>query len=463
MLEPAKSAQHTSKIGTPPAGKRRRRIVCLVAVIGAVCVVAFAISALVRWGGKWEAALGILLILPAIVVLIFRLIYWARQCSPSRDKSGVKSDGRTGPEPSSPEIGAIQSAPNDEVPPSPGNSAALADPQAAQALRDPAIRHWSGVEPELPGSVGTTPPRAPHVKLLGQRKKLAQRKDFSRRLPRPLDSEHSAYCLDQSGTDRLFVLAGSAIGAKHDQAGIPREDAVAFHVESHTASTVVAAVADGLSTARMSHMASALAVRLSVSWLSQWLANPALPSIFETWPQSADQLVASLGDTLDESFIKDHFATVGMSQLPGGFSERRQGKPAATLAVLVVDETSEGISAWWFTVGDCDVVSIDFSTGDVKWLTPRMYRQGPHTKAVPSHRQATASGQVLLSDGRAVVAMTDGMAELLDADQEYTVRALTAAHVRGNALGDLLMALDSRQQGNHDDRSLVAMGSISRT
>ena len=140
-----------------------------------------------------------------------------------------------------------------------------------------------------------------------------------------------------------------------------------------------------------------------------------------------------------------------------------QRAEAVVMAVVVVDETLEGFSASWLTVGDCDVVIANFVANDIEWLTDHAYRKGPRTEAVPAHREVTRQGQGFIADGQALVATTDGMAELLDGGGAHALwQALAAAHKRESAVVDLLTALDARQHGNYDDRSLIAIGPIGR-
>jgi hypothetical protein len=293
---------------------------------------------------------------------------------------------------------------------------------------------------------------------------IAQRKDFGRRRYRSLSSRHGAYSLEQAGTDRLFILAGSGIGAQHDQDGAPREDDVAFLAEPAAAGAVLAAVADGVSSARLSHLASALAVRQAVNLLSSLLTDRKLSkSALPDWPSVANWVVTKIADELTENRITTHLGDLGMPSV-GEHSSRRPGKPATTLAVLVVNETATGLCASWLTVGDCEVATVDMTTGEIQWLTGRAYQSGPVTEALPSKREASGCGQVSITREQAVLAMTDGMAELLDAEPQYTLRALAAARMRdGNALRELLVALDLRLQGVHDDRSVVAVGPIRRS
>lgn len=291
-----------------------------------------------------------------------------------------------------------------------------------------------------------------------------QQKDFPRRHPRPVDSSHPGNLVDQSGTDRLFLLAGSALGGKHDQSGLMREDDVAFYSDPAASSTIIAAVADGVGSSKNSHIASALAVRIAVHALSSWLAAPGRRGRLLAWEQTANALVTTVSDALRTELLDTAYpGLIGTSQLAEDEYQLRPGRPAATLAVVVVDEVSDGFLASWLTVGDCDVMIADVSTDKVAWLTKHAYRRGPSTEAVPSHRTVTYSSQNRIRDGQAIVAVTDGMAEVLGGGGWPVLRpALAAARQRESALIDLLMALNVQQHGNYDDRSLVAIGPIGR-
>jgi len=235
-------------------------------------------------------------------------------------------------------------------------------------------------------------------------------------------------------------------------------------VDPTATSTVLAAVADGVGGARLAHVASALAVRHAVELLSaSLLAEPDSQGRLgpPDWPQLADQLAAKVADLLSEERVVAHSSHLGMASI-GEHTRNRREMPATTLAVLAVDDTAAGIQVSWFTVGDCEVAVADITARKVTWLTPVADRDGQRTEAVPSTQKASYSGRYLIGDGQAVLAVTDGMAELLHDKPEYTLRALATARKQGNALGDLLVALDLRLQAAHDDRSMVAIGPISR-
>jgi Protein phosphatase 2C len=422
--------------------KRPRALIILLLVAALACIgLAFGI---VLGNGLREVAIGAVLIAVGLFGLAFVVLLWASQ--------------HIAPEPKPRRRRRRRSRKGKRVPLK-EPVAALAPSNPAATSLEPAPRVFEARPSPAPDPAYAENAPAPASNVEAQ----AQPKNYVRHQPRRLDSRHAAYSLEQSGTDRFFILAGTVLGAKHDQAGITREDEVAFLIQPTAPNAIVAAVADGVSTARLSHLASALAVQHAVNLLSSWLGDAVQPGVLDSWPETAEQLVAAVANDLDEAKVRAYHAAIGAHLHAEDMMERRRGRPAATLAVVVIDETPQGAYAWWLTVGDCDVVVVDFTTGEVKWLTPKAFRDGPHTKAVPSERQATHSGQwVEIEDGQAVLVMTDGMADLLDDDEQHALKALAAAHVRGSALGDLLTALDLRLEANHDDRSLVAMGPISR-
>jgi len=311
---------------------------------------------------------------------------------------------------------------------------------------------------DFAASTTSTDSAAKETPPVAQQHPQVQRKDLARRVPRPLDSHHSAYALEQAGTDRLFVLAGAALGARHDQSGIAREDNLAFTVDPAADGMVIAAVADGLGSARLSHVASALAARHAVALMSAWRAEMDHPGTghVPSWHQIADWLVERLGALLTEEYVTARADELGMPA--GEESRKRLRRPASTLAVVAVDHIAAGIRASWCTVGDCEVAIADTATGGVTWLTPVHEREGQVTPAVPSARFASHWGHHLIADGQAVLAMTDGMARLLLRQREHTLRALATAQVQDSALDDLLVALDLRLQGEFDDRAVVAVG-----
>lgn len=414
------------RAGSPrsaPEGRRRHRI--LLTVIAAALVLADAFSLTVGSVSKSAYLLrsGLIGIIPVLAFL--GLLLFLRQVAARRAAGGA---GKT--------------------------------PEAP--VSDDRPTGHEGIAPTTPADTSTATALPPQD-VAGP---LVQRKDFARRQHRPLTSHHSACSLDQAGTDRLFILAGSVLGAGHDQAGTTREDDVAFAAAPTSTNMVLAAVADGVGSARLSHIASALAVRRAIELLDSLLPDEShLQGLIDprTWSQLADQLVERIAIELTEERISGHRGDLGMPPVSEE-SYHRHEKPSTTLAVLAVEDTTAGSYVWWLTVGDCEVAVADIADRELKYkyLTPRTERDGQLTPAVPSMRRASNSGQLPLYDGQAVLAMTDGAAEVLDARPEHLLRALAAARQGGSALCDLLVALDLRVHAAHDDRSVVAVGQLLR-
>jgi hypothetical protein len=187
-------------------------------VIGAVLVLLSAASAGARWASKSGllVRVGLISVISALVVLgLLVYVQWV-------------AAGRGSAEPTPPRHHRRLSLTSGKLR-RPASSVAVPDTPPSQ-IPDAFPAHT--VAAEAPSPVTSAEP-------------MAQRKDFEHHRYRPLSSHHGAYSLEQAGTNRLFILAGSALGAKHDQAGTPREDA--FLAEPTAPSRVVAAVADGVS------------------------------------------------------------------------------------------------------------------------------------------------------------------------------------------------------------------------
>jgi hypothetical protein len=480
-LDPGDSLQPQDQNDPPPPVRERQRRLRACALFGLCLIVLFIGGALLQRGNKWGIPLGYLLISIAILPVFFAALRWLfPRWGAARVKWGSMRRKVVEPEPQDqaagsptktqdPTVAASVSSVTTTAVPSPVSSVPPTESPASVPANTMSVAQNTGGSTrdstdESPGDVDGPARTSNSPRPLSRAAILAQQKDFSRRRPRPVDSRHGGYLLDQSGTDRLFLLAGSVLGGQHDQPGLMREDDVAFYADPAATSTIVAAVADGVGSARLSHVVSALAVRIAVNELSSWLAAPSKHRILSAWEQTASTLVSTVDDALFTELLEPaSLDLIGMSRLVEEEYLQRPGRPAATLAVVVVDEVPEGFLASWLTVGDCDVVITEYVTGKVTWLTGHAYRKGPRTEAVPSHRKVTRSGQHFIADGQAVVAATDGMAEVLDdGGWPALTQALAAARRRDSALIDLLTALDARQHGNYDDRSLVAIGPIGR-
>lgn len=456
-LDPRDSPGRQDQNAPPPPVREGGRRLGAVALIALCLILLLTGVALLQRDTKWGSPVGILLIVVAIFGIIFGIMQWEswrRQASelPRQDRaatSATQKEDQTAATTVSPPVSSVPSA----------ESPASAVAAVVSIAQDTGVTRDGAVETQGDGDVPVGSSRSPGPPSQAA---AVQPKNFSRRHARPVDSRHGGYLLDQSGTDSLFLLAGSAVGVRHDQPGLMREDDVAFYALPAPPSTIVAAVADGVGSSRHSHIASALAVPIAVNELSSRLAVRGRRGVFSDWAQTANELVATVSDALSTELLDTAYPElIGTSQLADEDYKLRPGRPAATLAVVVVREEQGRYLASWLTVGDCDVIIADLGTDNVEWLTNHAYRRGPRTEAVPSHRKVTRCSQDFIADGQVIVATTDGMAEVLGGGGWPALKpALAAARQRDSALADLLTALDVRQHGNYDDRSLIAIGPI---
>ena len=132
---------------------------------------------------------------------------------------------------------------------------------------------------------------------------LTQRKDMRRYRKRQSEKRYSGYALDQIVGGDLFAVAGSAIGASHDQSGEPREDA--FSIVPIGTNGLLAAVADGLGSTENSHIASRIACDAAIDYLGGLdLADAGLT--VDRWREIAQDAAHSVARELGPRSFAQH-------------------------------------------------------------------------------------------------------------------------------------------------------------
>lgn len=131
--------------------------------------------------------------------------------------------------------------------------------------------------------------------------------------------------------NKEFVIRAAAVrGQEHRHSGMPRQDA--FHVEvSPNGQYIFAAVADGVSSAKLSHKGASTAVRYAVEWLKRSYSSH---TEFEGWDdlvKGTAWAVKSLADKSPDNSPMD-FAT--------------------TLVVAVIRRDGGGLAAESVSIGD---------------------------------------------------------------------------------------------------------------
>jgi hypothetical protein len=127
---------------------------------------------------------------------------------------------------------------------------------------------------------------------------------------------------DEGRAGPIVLRAASVIGQGHAAEGSLREDAYGY-LEGN-ANQLLLCVADGLSSARNSHVSSAIAARVAL----EALADP--PTRGQTWPEAATHMMSTVALALDPGAV-DREAARRWTARGHSFSDRRE--PATTLTL----------------------------------------------------------------------------------------------------------------------------------
>lgn len=142
------------------------------------------------------------------------------------------------------------------------------------------------------------------------------------------------------------VLGASVQGARHVQNGLPCQDAHAYRAID--ASTLVAAVADGLGSAAYAQAGAELAVRGAVAYIEQELRK-AIPGDEAGWTQLVRDGFLAACDRLEEQAQKDQ-------------ADLRDYATTLIVAILtddwlVIGHIGDGVAVAWLEDGDLAIVS----------------------------------------------------------------------------------------------------------
>ena len=101
---------------------------------------------------------------------------------------------------------------------------------------------------------------------------------------------------------------------------------------------------------------------------------------------------------------------------------------------------------------------MDLQSGSLRWLNGQPALESGPTEALPSHAETVTVGRVEVVGDVALLLLSDGMAEVLEELPDEIAQLLTNMKVDvSRARQALLSALEQRVQGEHDDRTLVAV------
>ena len=245
-------------------------------------------------------------------------------------------------------------------------------------------------------------------------------------------------------SSRWRVVGASVIGAAHEENGLPRQDAIAA---ATIGDLVIAACADGLSSASYSHVASRFAVDYMVQALTATLQAKG-----SDWRRIRN-CIRSTASTLADLFSAES-------------DGRDEGNSLYTTLIGVVTSEKRGL---FFNHGDGAAISFDnANSGKFSSFELSSPEHGPYSGQVyPLIREDFEQHFRIstLSNPDRLLLMTDGVAEfVLDATEtgphvefitsfDHAVRTVVG-HQSAIELGDFL-ASQRVNEATRDDKSLI--------
>ena len=234
----------------------------------------------------------------------------------------------------------------------------------------------------------------------------------------------------------LTVRAASVRGLTKRYLGGPRQDDLCLAVHSPT-STLIAAVADGVSAAARSDLGAALAVRYATAAVARQLDEGEIdwPAVFE---QAAWALVSEARRTGDD---------------PAGLS--------TTLLVAAVSAVSAGgeVSAQVAAVGDSPAFRLRTKHYDpvVDSRPSEDGLIGGGVAALPRDARDVLVGSCTLAPGQVLLMCTDGVALPLAGGTGELGSVLARELARPPDVVDFARLLDFSRSTYDDDRTLIAV------
>lgn len=272
-----------------------------------------------------------------------------------------------------------------------------------------------------------------------------QGKRSTTKYPQMHTSLRPAFLLNQTATERLFILGAGGQSEVHGHYSLPREDAHAFI--SIPGAPLACAVADGLGTTMNAHTLSELAARRAVEILARRSLSD-LPD--HEWALIAEQIVAEITSTLP--IIEP------AGPLP---PMKSRTSPQTTLVAALVEPLGSGLRCLWLSVGDSAVGVLPGPPLDMRWLAGEGYHDEPVSHALPSKPTLTASGVERLPADETFILATDGMLGVLEWNGNDQLRsAIASGRAQKSAIPALAELVDLYAQGRGDDRTVIAVGRL---
>ncbi|WP_431972354.1 protein phosphatase 2C domain-containing protein [Nocardia sp. bgisy134] len=252
--------------------------------------------------------------------------------------------------------------------------------------------------------------------------------------------------IDGWSSGAFTVRAASVRGYLHRYGGAPRQDDFAITVDPERQRLVVA-VADGVSSAKYSHVGSSTVVR----YATRWLEEPPEPLDDGGW----HTLFKSAAWTLTEQ-------AAAVLSLPEADAEQAERMLATTLACAVCEPHPDGgLSAVVAAVGDSGVWLLTDGTFVPVLGGKEQSPSGLSCSAVvglPRVPNDVAPQPVIIEPGQVLLVGTDGFGDPLGSG-EGGVGALFAGLLgdRVPSQIEFAHALDFSRETFDDDRTLVAI------
>jgi len=281
----------------------------------------------------------------------------------------------------------------------------------------------------------------------------------------PLRAASRADRLSRStGRDRMYgeivagglrVMGASVIGSSHEKAGQPREDA--FYWRELATGGLVTAIADGVGSTRHAQVAAGLAVRYVVDEVAGHIASAADG---RHWRVIADSAVRLAVSHLQPEVVDDVARRHSSYPVP---AEKRERSPACTLLVALLIPESRGLSVYWATVGDSQLLSRDahrspawrIETGGETDQRSRGRYLSNATESLPRDLGKVAVGHKLFEPGTLVLLATDGFIRTLEIRSSPADPFVTAEQLRSITPDAFFAAVDEPLPQCWDDRTAV--------
>lgn len=263
----------------------------------------------------------------------------------------------------------------------------------------------------------------------------------------PQISDYSGVAADQAKVGDLEVRAASVVGPAHrvlEHKATPRQDAYRL-APAARGKFLVVAVADGVSSARRSHLGANQATLYTVQRLKEVLDR--CPDLSQL---RADQVFPEVADHLQK------------------LAERWQSDPAdfaTTLMVAVVPTLSRdprGREVWLGWIADSSAWQFGQAWRPVAGQGKADFDSNAISSYMPMHPKRASHALRWLPHGESLALMTDGLSDLLT-DVDGAAAELHRRWVAPPSLPELVRDMCFDAPGQDDDRTVVMVWTPERT